>query len=158
MVDRKVEQLRTRIADLASRKAELEQAANREEVTAQVRRLAEEYAADGHLLLRVGAVQQLSLGRRPDLRARITPANLLDLLVAFIGPERFAEVLLSHVEMPADDLPDAAGRAARMADIDKQMLALEIEEERQVLASEATANPIPRRPDARPAVVLGLIK
>jgi hypothetical protein len=52
---------------------------------------------------------------------------------------------------------DAAGRAAELARAEDRLLGLELEEEEVVASAEAAGISLPRRPDASPEAVLGLV-
>ena len=84
------------------------------------------------------------------------PADLGPLLVALLGVDTVAAALAAHTDaVPA--VPDAAARAARLAEIEAELFRLECEEEAAIEASEATdAEPIRRRVDADPRAVLGV--
>ncbi|QVL46759.1 MAG: hypothetical protein KFB96_13390 [Thiocapsa sp.] len=74
------------------------------------------------------------------------------LLAAAFDPAGLTERLLrvARAEFPENGI-SAADRRRRLAEIDAELFALEIEEERQI---RAAATPIVRRGDAHPAVVL----
>lgn len=77
------------------------------------------------------------------------------LLASLIGPARFAEALGHHLEGVAFGLPRAE-RASRVAELDAQLLALEIAEERVIERIEAAGASVARRGDANPAAVLSV--
>lgn len=89
--------------------------------------------------------------------ARPKPDGTIDLgpvLLRLFGADAIAAALLRHV---ADQTatPTAAERAARRAEIERELMSCELEEERQIEASEAAGTPVARRPDADVRAVLG---
>jgi hypothetical protein len=81
-------------------------------------------------------------------------ADLGPMLVAMLGADKITSVLLADIGAVPEGLP-RADRLARLAAIAAELDTLEAEEEALIVASEATAAPVPRRPDARPSIVLG---
>jgi hypothetical protein len=149
--------LRARIADLNEECQRLEQTTcSLAEAVALVQARARELAAKGARTL-AHAVRYVAQGYPIEFRDfSLKGGELAGVLAAIAGADRFAEVLLTHVKLPAEDVPDADARARRRAEVRAELDTLEAEEERLVLASLGTSHPIARRADVRPEVILGL--
>lgn len=157
-------QLRQQIRALqAEREALAQVRCNREEAAAVVKAYVKQAHADGQALLQ-RMVGSLASGGYVDDSAlavggpQSTAYHLAPLLVVMVGHKAFADSLLAEVAETVPDGPDASARKARLAAIGVELDRLEIEEESIVEASEGTAVPIERRPDARPEIVIGLRK
>lgn len=79
--------------------------------------------------------------------------DLSALLVSLMGRDAVRAVLTSAIERIPAGL-SASERRARLREIDAELDTIEGEEERLIEESEATAQPIARRSDARPEIVL----
>jgi hypothetical protein len=93
------------------------------------------------------------------MRVRPMPDGSVDLgpvMLRLFGPDMIADALMRHVagEVPT---PTAAERAVRLAQIERELFALECEEERLIEASETAGTPIARRGDADVRAVLGTV-
>lgn len=88
------------------------------------------------------------------LPTRFDRVDLGPILALALGQKAFEKIISASIEEFAPDGPDAAARAAKIAELKQQLHALEVEEENLVTASESTRYPVLRRPDADPAVVL----
>ena len=77
------------------------------------------------------------------------------MLAALLGADVLAAVLNRRV--PNDEAPDAAARSARIVAIDSELDRIEREEEAEIVRRQAAGNPIPRRGDARPEIVLEVV-
>lgn len=82
-------------------------------------------------------------------------AILGGVLVALLGTEAVEDMLTRHLEAEVPPGLDKAERSARLFQIEADLEALEIEEEKRIEASEQTDRPIVRRRDAKPHLVLG---
>lgn len=78
-------------------------------------------------------------------------------LFGLLGADRVAEALSAQIDEHVPAGPNAAARAARRVELAAEMLRLETLEEALIVASEATATPIARRPESRPQVVLAYL-
>lgn len=155
-----VAQIRGQIADLKRGRDGLAAVrANRTEVAQIIGDAVGAWHEHGTATLRAVLANTARLGHIDADAFRLPargPADLGPLLCAMLGPQAVAAALLAHLDA-APDVPDAAGRAARLAEIDAELFRLECEEEALIEASEATdAEPIARRPDADPRAVIGL--
>lgn len=81
--------------------------------------------------------------------------DLGPILAVLMGAETFAELVSANIADYAKPGPDAAQRAADLAELQRQLLEAERREEDLVVRSESTRAPVLRRPDARPEIVLG---
>ncbi len=156
-----VDALREKIvARQAERKALQAQARSRAEVVALVDEKVAEWGATGAkvatLALSCAAAgstySPLKVeGRAFDLgRATV---DLGALMVALLGAQAVRAALLRGI----DDVPvglDRKAKAARLAAIERELDTLEAEEEALIEQSEAEGEPIQRRPNARPEIVL----
>lgn len=82
----------------------------------------------------------------------------LGMLAAHLGDKLLAD-LQAEIERMAPDLPapmDDAERTARIAQLRRELRALEREEEALIAAEEMRGNAIERRVDADPVAVLGI--
>lgn len=134
--------------------------ANRPETADLVRAGLQALADEGADRLRRVVSNTSALGyfdATPAFRlAALGPSDIGAVLVAVVGAEPVAAAMLAHLDA-VPSVPDAAGRAARLAEIDRELFWLECEEEAAIEASEATdAEPIRRRVDADPRAVLGI--
>ena len=82
-------------------------------------------------------------------------ADLGPLLVSLLGPASIEAALLRDIESIPEGLAPAE-KAARLAEIEAELDRLEREEEALIEASAESGEPIPRRADANPAIVLGM--
>lgn len=92
------------------------------------------------------------------LSVRVNPAGVADLsqmLAALLGADVLAGVL--NRRLPNDEAPDAAARSARIVAIDSELDRIEREEEAEIVRREAAGNPVARRGDARPEIVLEVV-
>lgn len=158
---RNIPALRQRIADITTQRQTITDAPrSHAETRARIEAwcTAQSAAADARIAQHVISA---AYGSPIDevLTVRAAPgAGMVDLapvLASILGADVLASVLCRHLAQ-VEDGPTAADRAATLADIDAQLLAAEIEEEKLIEASEAAGAPIGRRPDASPAVVLGV--
>jgi len=78
------------------------------------------------------------------------------LMFALADPLALDAALSVIVDREIGEGPDAAGRAARLAEIDAELLRLGHKEEDIIEAAEAAGTPIDRRANADPTVVLRL--
>lgn len=103
----------------------------------------------------IGSTALLRHGRLTDAMHHLAGRDAIGLMAYLIGPEQMARRLLDH---GMSEHPDAGishdQRAARLAEIALERHRIECEEESLIRASEQTGNPIQRRPEADPAVVL----
>ena len=159
---------RQQIEAIRSRRAELVE--ERKRVDGARRPLAEAEAALGRLLDDIVADLDVDLSALADHRARGLPEILRPnsdignkindrLLLALIvasnrsgAREALSKVLRTGYEHT--DTMTSSDREAKLAEIDAELLRLEIDEERIVRESEEAGMPILRRDDADPAVVL----
>ena len=74
-------------------------------------------------------------------------------LLCALFPERVREALLAGVDVDADTLP-MRERPARLAELDRQVLKLEMAEEDAIEEAEAAGVHIERRPDVSPDAIL----
>lgn len=81
--------------------------------------------------------------------------GLGEALVALRGAEAVEAALARHLDAEVPPGLDKAERSARLFQIEADLEALEIEEEKLIEASEQTDRPIARRRDAKPHLVLG---
>ncbi len=96
-------------------------------------------------------------GRPIDLRM-LSSEQRLQLCVVALRPillARFHEELTEHYRAITPGLP-AAERRQRLAELDGQVVQLEHQEEQLIAELAAAGVDVSRRPDADPAVVLGL--
>lgn len=156
MLLKKVEGLRAQIAALESERETLSA------LPANVAELGESYRA----WLRVAAEStertvrsRVLTGQFEGLmRVRPLPDGSVDLgpvMLRLFGPDMLADALMRHVADEAPT-PTAAERAVRLAEIERELFALECEEERLIEASEAAGTPTARRGDADVRAVLGM--
>lgn len=82
--------------------------------------------------------------------------DLAPWLAVLMGPDTFAELIGANVGDYAKPGPNAAARAAEVAELKRLLLDAERREEALIVESEATRSPILRRADARPEIVLGV--
>ncbi len=81
--------------------------------------------------------------------------DLAPWLAVLMGADTFAELICANVGDYAKPGPNAAARAAEIAELQRLLLDAERREEALIVESEATRSPILRRADARPEIVLG---
>jgi hypothetical protein len=153
-----VDALRKQIAKLQRERNALGRVvANRTEAEGIVRRWAVSAAAQGAERLRtlaVGVTAGGSVRTGCLTTGPTTQIDLTEVLAAVLGPDTLAAAVLAQI--PEDDWPDAAGRALRLDELDREIYRLGVEEEALIVASEATPEPILRRVDVDPRVVLDL--
>jgi hypothetical protein len=92
------------------------------------------------------------------MRVRPMPDGTVDLgpvMLRLFGPDVISDALLRHVADEAPT-PTAAERAVRLAEIEREALALEVAEEAALEALEQAGTPVARRADADPRAVLGV--
>ncbi len=103
----------------------------------------------------LGGLATLRRGKLAPSIHRLEARDAIGLLAAITGPEQMAQRLLGFA---MHDHPDPGiardQRAARLAEIAHDRRQIEREEESLIRASERAGNPIQRRPEADPAVVL----
>lgn len=147
-------QLRARITELQAERAALRVSGdNHAEVCAGIDAFCRTAAARGDQALAY-AVMSGTLGE--GLTVRPGPGGVIDLaplLASVLGADGLAAALQRHVQL-MEDGPNAADRAARLAEIAAELDRIERDEERLISASEATGAPIARRADARAEIVL----
>jgi hypothetical protein len=154
-----VRDLRQRIETLQRERNTLGRvAANGPETERLVKRWAESAAIEGADLLKTIAAGVRTRGNISTAGITTGPHSRIDLgalLAAVLGPDAIAAAVIA--QMPEHtSLPDAAGRALRLDGIDQELFSLGAEEEALIVASEATPEPILRRVDVDPRVVLDL--
>ena len=150
--------LRKRIAQLQAERRDIQALGrSRAEIRASIEAYARGAAAAGRYRLDQAVVEDdiASLFTLRDPAPGVAP-NVAHLFAALLGPDALAAALSAGVDDVADDtmLPDA--RRARLAEIAAELDALEADEERLIEAAEARGEPIARRPDCRPEIVLAL--
>ncbi len=101
------------------------------------------------------AAHGLSIRDALNVRPKGDDVDLGPVLAFVLGADVLAAALTPSLER-FDEGPPAAHRAAKLAEIDRQMLELERAEEALIEASEAAGLPIARRGDADPRAVLGV--
>jgi hypothetical protein len=160
---RPLQALRERISALqAEREAILRQRRSRAEVAA---------AADGYLAqldvkgkeALARGLQSLAIGSAssPLILSGVAGADGVvrvdvgPLMVALLGVDRVRQAYFADLDTVPAGL-SRADRNARIAEIATTLDELETEEECIVEESELGDQPIPRRPDARPEIVLGM--
>jgi len=100
-----------------------------------------------------GAISALS--EALDLHAdRMTNTTTL---VGLGGVETLRAALLARVDVAVDDGPSAAERRDRVAAINVALDVAELAEEQLIVASELAGQPIARRSDCRPEIVLAYV-
>lgn len=78
-------------------------------------------------------------------------------LIGLLGADAISGALLARLDGVVPAGPSAAERAARIAEIDRDLDRLETDEEALVVESEATGMPIARRDDCRLDIVLAIV-
>lgn len=118
----------------------------------------EQQAAEGNRQIALHLTQLAAYGSMPaeTLRSHSSPGATVPALVALLGAPVVASRMLAQSGGVEFGLPPAE-RAKLLAKLDATLLALEIEEERLIEASEAAGAPIARRGDADPRAVLCVI-
>lgn len=150
--------LRRKIADLQAERRDVEsRGRSRAEVRASIESFARGAAAAGRDRVDRAIIDD-------DLTAAFTlrdPApgqypNIAPLLAALMGADALAAALCVGLDalIPEGMPPEA--RRVRLAEIAAELDKLETAEERLIEASEARGEPIARRPDCRPEIVLAL--
>ncbi|GAB3647342.1 hypothetical protein [Ramlibacter alkalitolerans] len=161
-ISSQVAALRTQIAELQRERDALQrQRRSRAEVAAAVDQQIKEWAERGRGAF-ARAVVQLSEGLAASpvvLRTTggadgVAHADLGPFLVACVGEVKVREAYLASLADMPEGLPRAA-RDTRLREIASRLDDLELQEEELVERSETSGDPIARRPDARPEVVLG---
>ena len=163
-----VEQLRGTIRALqAERDALAGQRRSRDDVRALVESLVDRWHAQGCDAIE-RELQRAAAGGAPDLLtlhgAAVVPAapsaapvalDLAPVLVGLLGAETVLAALLSRLDaVPEGTPPDA--RRERLAAIAAQLDGLERDEEKLIESSDFEGEPIERRADARPEIVLAV--
>lgn len=154
-----VQDIRARIWLLREeRETVWQQARSRSEVHAYIRDKVAEWGASfekrARLNLRLLAAGHVGVDLLGENAYRREVA-LGEALVARHGTEAVEAMLTRHLEAEVPPGLDRAERSARLFQIEADLDALEIEEEKLIEASEQTDRPIARRRDAKPHVVLG---
>jgi Flp pilus assembly protein TadB len=159
-------QLRERISELQSERASINALRrSREQVQATVDRWLSTAEAQGKAALQL-AVDRAQAGQalapcqvHGNAAVYQSPGaapfsiDLGPLLVALVGKAAIHKRLSTLV----DDLPDGlapTAREQRLTAIDAELLRLETEEEARIVEMEQAGEPVLRRPDARPEIVL----
>lgn len=159
---KELQTLRVRIRVLQDERATLTaQTRSRSEVEAHVKRCVAGWARDAQETTRRGLLA-LAYGNASLMRAEViaghtlmpSEADLGPLMVAMLGADKVAGVLLVDLQSVPEGVPKAE-RLARLEAIEAELFDLEIQEEALIVQSEAEGTPVPRRPAARPAIVLG---
>lgn len=161
-----LKQLRERIAALQTERASINALRrSREQVQATVDRWLSTAEAQGKAALQL-AVDRVQAGQalapcqvHGNAAVYQSPGaapfsiDLGPLLVALVGKAAIQKRLATLV----DDLPDGlapTAREQRLTAIDAELLRLETEEEARIVEMEQAGEPVLRRPDARPEIVL----
>lgn len=102
----------------------------------------------------------LAYGEKPallaaDVQGVYPKADLGPVLACLYSVDQLREFLLAGIEEIPEGL-DAADKAQRLQEIEAELLDLEREEEALIVESENDGQPIQRRRDARPEIVLGM--
>lgn len=163
----RIDDIRARIAALSNERHELiAQQRSRVEVGESINRLLSHWQDKGETAI-VRELQRAAVGSAPEVltvkgnaAVSITPGNaplaldLGPLLVALFG-----DVLRTRIGELLEQVPEgveSATRRARTTEIDRELDRVESEEESLIEQSEIDGDPIVRRPDARPEIVLAL--
>lgn len=158
--------LRERITALQAERRTIElQARTRGAVRAEIERTVTDWQERGAAAL-TREVQRAALGATPDLLAvhgagsaaggvAHVRLDLGPLLVSVLGAAAMRKALFATLEQVPEGL-DAAARAARLVEIDAELDRLEAQEEQAIEMSELDGDPIERRGDARPEIVLDM--
>ncbi len=151
-------EIRDEIADLKRQRAQLDAAPPpRSALRDRTRAVLTAAAADeGAALQRALRYPARSGGLRllaPVVSVNGDRADVTGLLAALLGPEKLMTALDKHLAQLPDG-PTDAQRAEGLAELDRQVEALENAEEDEIEALEAAGAAVARRPDASPAVVL----
>jgi hypothetical protein len=164
MTLQKIQSIRTAIAALQAERSQLlTYKLSRAEVRAQIEsrvsawvETAREEAASNLRDMALGrGAHHLVAEVSEASRSFAATANLAPLLAAFGGEKKVVAHLLADIDTVPEGL-DATAKAARMDAIAAELDALEREEEQLIEASEAAGEPIARRVDSRPEIVLGV--
>lgn len=156
---KKIDLLRAQIEKLKAEREPLAQVTcNQPEAKAAIEAWAADCVTEGEARFR-RSVERIGRTGTVDARPFIVdpdrPTDLAPLLAAVVGGPALAAALIAHLGAVHDGL-DSEGRARRIAEIDRALDAAEHEEERLIEASEAAGEPILRRADVRPEIVLGV--
>lgn len=152
-----LEQWRQRIEALNAERAALRTAPRaRVESEADLLARCKDWEARGAAGIGYG-VSVLAFGHKVDDLFRVRVENgMVDMgpvLAHLFGAEGLAAILSPSLDRRGDG-PTAAERATQIAEIERQLLAAEIEEERSVMAAEDAGVSVTRRADADPRAVL----
>jgi hypothetical protein len=159
-----IESLRVTIASLkCEQKTLTNQVRSRSEVVAHVEHCAakweREAQASVHRTLNVLAYGHSTALMRAEVIDGTTQApseaEIGPLLTGLLGAARVVEFLLAGIDTVPEGL-DTSDRLARLSVVNAELDRIEVEEERLIEASEYTSTLVPRRPDARPEIVLAL--
>jgi hypothetical protein len=160
-----VDTLREKIAALYAERAGLEsQQRSREEVREHLVEYVEKCHADGLQHLRDSLIALADGAHRIDpIPAPVTPpmptmpplAAVGPALAILMGKEQLLSTLCRNLEEAVPEGVSRAERRTRIAKINTELDTLEAEEESLIERSEELGDPIARRPDARPDVILG---
>lgn len=159
---KQVQALRVRIAALKDEQSSLTaQLRSPGEVAAHVKNCVATWERNAQATMRRTLVA-LAYGRANLMHADVieghssapSEVDLGPLMVAMIGADKVASVLLADLAAVPEGLPSAE-RDARLKAIAAELFELEVEEERLICETEAEGAPIQRRGDARPEIVLG---
>lgn len=158
-IAQQVAEVRNQIEATKQRRAELDaMPQSRSEQHAAVRAWCDRTAADPARLL-AARVRSVAHGQPLDGALVVrsiapgAPIDVAPLLAALLGPETLAQHLVRFLEGAPEGV-SAEQRAARHAEINAELFALELAEERLIENSEAEGAPIARRGDADPRAVL----
>lgn len=159
----KIQSIRRQINDhRATRRSLEQQARSREEVARAVGQRVAGWRT-GYTARNRQALSLMAAGQHPPLIARqvLHPNDLEavfgEFLVAVLGAEAVERALLSEIDAVPLGVPKAE-RAARIAELDAALDALEIEEETLIERAEDAGEVVYRRADARPEIVLGSMR
>lgn len=126
---------------------------------AEVRAAVEDYAQQMHAEFRrraSTAQHRIAAGHRVA-EAFGKPDDFASLLLAgCVGPEALAGAILAGIEDTVEVGLSQAERRQRAAELRATLDRIEAEEERLIEQSEDEGLPIPRRPNARPEIILAL--
>jgi hypothetical protein len=153
-----IEELRARLRALQAERTVLAaQSRDRSQVVATVRQAVEHAHAAFVAQTRV-ALQVVAAGRSFESPFKgevltVGRVQVLEGIVGALGVEAVMDMLLRQIDCVPEGLTHDV-RAARLAEIDRDIERIENAEEDLIEASEAAGTPIVRRADARPEIVL----
>lgn len=159
-----VENLRARLLALAAEDKALQtQSHGRDDVRAAIVTRVEGMSHEWHgrvdLLASCLAAGHGAVGAFGPLFSPQRPNGGIDAVavVGLLGVDTVVNALQARIADVVPEGPDRAARAARRAEIARERIEVQREEERLICASEAAGHPILRRPEADPAIVLELV-